>query len=850
MRKTAGFLLVLLLATLAIITTSSGDETDSSHVAHLTADYGPQLELCIDCHDTAYPPTPAYFKNLDSSGNHTLADTDICDTCHSPGGAYDGVDDPYIGAKGNWVSGVFDGSALKHSKEKWCVGCHDDGDSSINEGSMIDGVSAPNIAGDDVDYGYYKIGHGRGYGSDQPAVSCLECHDPALTHVDGAARTYTVVADNYQAGYRLKLVDGLAPMVVPRSGSTFTVDQFRLCFSCHESAPFLNSNNTDTNFRSDVNDSCVDLNPPMNRHWFHLQAMTFFRNKWDSDWDGVTADSTASCPACHNVHGPRNAPAMIRTGELIGRAYSLNLEYYVNPCPDTTLLLTDETLDSTGGQNKFLGSGRGSVIKNGVCNMCHNEVEPYWRTPQVIPIDYTTQVDGYKDCTTCHESGLPPTVCDGASNPDNPAVDCEFCHGHDEGYEYAQGETGPLYSWGIGSLSGTLTSPSHSTHTENDEDDLRGLNLACATCHNMNSYNDFYSEGEVREVLLSDGQNLANTTVCDPCHSPGGAYDGVNNDVNGSIGAKANWDDGVYDGSALQDSKEKWCVGCHDDAPSVVNGVSALNIAGDNAIYGFYKTGHGKHNNEQAISCLDCHDTTFIHVDGETRTYAADDNNYQAGYRLKSVNGLAPMVVPRIWDRWQPSDIDAGQFRLCFSCHDSAPFLNSNNTGTNFRSDVDDSCETLDPPANRHWYHLQPIGNFNKTWDSDLDGADDPTKDKDKNTADSMPSCPACHNVHGPKLKEDPEYPDISHAPAMIRTGELIGRSSSLNLDFFTSDCPDTTHSTTHETSDSTGGQLISQGGGQGSVNKNGVCQMCHIEEEPYWREAKDIISCGSGNCH
>jgi hypothetical protein len=144
------------------------------------------------------------------------------------------------------------------------------------------------------------------------------------------------------------------------------------------------------------------------------------------------------------------------------------------------------------------------------------------------------------------------------------------------------------------------------------------------------------------------------------------------------------------------------------------------------------------------------------------------------------------MVVPRIWDRWQPSDINAGQFRLCFSCHDSAPFLSSDNTDTNFRSDVNDSCETLDPPANSHWYHLQPIGNFNLTWDSDLDGANDPTKDMDKNTADSMPSCTACHNVHGPKLKDG-----ATHAPAMIRTGELIGRSSSLNLDYFTNSCPD-----------------------------------------------------------
>jgi len=107
--------------------------------------------------------------------------------------------------------------------------------------------------------------------------------------VDGAARTYTAVANNYQTSYRLKSVDGYAPLVVPRGG-VFDEDQFRLCFSCHESTPFLSSNNTDTNFRSDVNNCCVDLNPPANRHWFHLQAITFFRNKLDSDWDGGGTD--------------------------------------------------------------------------------------------------------------------------------------------------------------------------------------------------------------------------------------------------------------------------------------------------------------------------------------------------------------------------------------------------------------------------------------------------------------------------------------------------------------------------------------------------------------------------------
>ena len=95
MRKAAGFLLVLLLATLVVIATSSGDETDSSHVVHLTATYGPQI-TCADCHGTETPPL------LSDGPNLTF--TTVCDTCHSPGGAYDGVDDPNIGAKTNWSS--------------------------------------------------------------------------------------------------------------------------------------------------------------------------------------------------------------------------------------------------------------------------------------------------------------------------------------------------------------------------------------------------------------------------------------------------------------------------------------------------------------------------------------------------------------------------------------------------------------------------------------------------------------------------------------------------------------------------------------------------------------------------
>jgi len=224
-----------------------------SHQVHLMDASGLPIASCDDCHGTETPPLLS--DGLD------LANTQVCNTCHSPLGAYDGVDDPDIGARFNWVSGVFSNGGFQPGKEKWCVGCHDD------DPSVINGVSAPNMAGDDIYYGYYKTGHGKhGFGQ---AITCLACHDPDLMHVDGEARTYTAAADNYQAGYRLKLVDGQLPLDVPRVGFS-TVEQFRLCFTCHDSAPFMNAGNADTNFRADVNDSCEPLN--VNRHYSSRSA--------------------------------------------------------------------------------------------------------------------------------------------------------------------------------------------------------------------------------------------------------------------------------------------------------------------------------------------------------------------------------------------------------------------------------------------------------------------------------------------------------------------------------------------------------------------------------------------------
>jgi predicted CxxxxCH...CXXCH cytochrome family protein len=231
--------------------------------------------------------------------------------------------------------------------------------------------------------------------------------------------------NNYQAGYRLKSVDGQAPMDIPRTIGSTTSDDFVLCFSCHDSTPFMTMDNTDTNFRSDVDKNCVPRDPSsskINQHWYHLQLNNaFYRLDSDSDSDGKI-DSIISCTACHNVHGPRlkdgpdisHVPAMIRTGELIGRESALNLDYLINSCPDhQTRSATNELSDSTGGAMKFQGPGRGSVAKNGVCLMCHNEYKPYWREPKEII-----------SCSSCHNSGSHAAHLGVAYDPQA----CEACH--------------------------------------------------------------------------------------------------------------------------------------------------------------------------------------------------------------------------------------------------------------------------------------------------------------------------------------------------------------------------------------------------------------------------------------
>jgi len=195
---------------------------------------------------------------------------------------------------------------------------------------------------------------------------------------------------------------------------------------------------------------------------------------------------------------------------------------------------------------------------------------------------------------------------------------CIPCHGNDAHSAKPHGEGG-----GIGCGEGCHgTSASHVVHTSSA--DARGPDIGCADCHGA-SPTDY--------TKFADAQNLANTNVCDACHSPGGTFNGIDSQATTtgpSVGAKDNWSmettSLVYNGAgtALRSGKEKWCVGCHDTSGAIVKGQTASNKGGNNSSYGYFATGHGKTSSFARMSwqdtaassnsaanraCTRCHDT-------------------------------------------------------------------------------------------------------------------------------------------------------------------------------------------------------------------------------------------------
>ncbi len=372
---------------------SQGRGSTHSHSTHTENDAddlkGPFI-ACAECHDTNEFPFFKSGTDGNGDGKYNLAETDVCNTCHSPGGSYDGVDDAVIGAKNNWDNGVYTGSDLTAGKEKWCAGCHDESPAN----SMYDstGVDAPKVIGDEnasyiygTGYGFYKTGHGladtvtypaSGGVTDGAGLTCGDCHDFSLAHIDHDSRTYddgdlsTTSPSVYQIAYRLKLVGGLDPMIIPSpANSGNSADRFRLCYSCHDSGPFLSSSNMNTNL----------VTVGVNRHYYHVNRHTL---QYSADYDYVVYNSRMTCVTCHNVHGSSNL-TMVRNGELIDRELGLRIWY------NNDDITTYVTWNTTGPdpENVSLAASTGTVWSGGsssnLCTHCHgsNNTTPEYRYP-------------------------------------------------------------------------------------------------------------------------------------------------------------------------------------------------------------------------------------------------------------------------------------------------------------------------------------------------------------------------------------------------------------------------------------------------------------------------------------
>jgi 5-methylcytosine-specific restriction endonuclease McrA len=242
-----------------------------------------------------------------------------------------------------------------------------------------------------------------------------------------------------------------------------------------------------------------------------------------------------------------------------------------------------------------------------------------------------------------------------------------------------------------------------------------------------------------------------------------------------------------------------------EDATTPPEGAYAPNVVGadtdddDILDYGFYVTGH-------KTDCLSCHEARMHHIDHYHRTYNQESNNYQLGYRLRTVGG-EPLNIPR------PAGDPVANWRdfaLCFDCHNRAEVLGDDQYDVDHTNFWDTT--TL---MNAHYNHLSRSGD---DFDSDWDGL-----------ADSNISCISCHNVHG------------SPSPAMIRHGELIATNRDFPSDFAALNFGYVTESSEPDIDpDATLGESVIAGRmdmAGADISENGVCSACHTARW-YYRDS------------
>ena len=366
---------------------TAGALTTGSHAAHLTKLNGPDGVVgstlnCDGCHGSgAELGTHTGHVNgvTTFADGNALAATNACNTCHSPAGSYDGVNDAVVGAKDNWHTGIYTDGNLIAGKERWCVTCHDE--SPANSKADGTGVSARNMVGNNSTWGFYQTGHGADIG-----VDCVQCHSTRMPHID---HIYTPVLDVLKTtqnpnNYRFYVGKG---MRMPYDG-TSAPESRELCISCHSETTLYKQSglpaNATTNFRSDS----ADGTGYQNLHFgYHREG--------------------SNCITCHDPHGT-SAPRMT-ADDRIGRFRLITL----NAGDGKYYELSNRALWNSAANNHG-GASTGPAS----CGTCHGYVtlsagasEPTSTMYQrlLVPISFQTVTDLDTD-------GLPDT------NDNCPAV--------------------------------------------------------------------------------------------------------------------------------------------------------------------------------------------------------------------------------------------------------------------------------------------------------------------------------------------------------------------------------------------------------------------------------------------
>jgi predicted CxxxxCH...CXXCH cytochrome family protein len=348
----------------------------ADHSVHLTATWGPRAS-CDDCHP-AGSNTGSHASHVDGvvsfKDGQDLANTTVCNSCHGTTAA----------TKPTW------GDSSVRGQTSWCESCHD-GSSTVNTAAGTAGadVSAPNIMGDGISYGFEVTGHGK----PGIAVSCDSCHLATSMHIDGNPQTYSASLNNYKEGYRLDLYN-----VTPNLGN-YSSTKIALCYSCHienrvvgmpaggrPSALHMHSVITSSDWYTDfrnmsttaglfagnwdsTSESGYSYDIPTNIHWNHLDdygssrrlIATFATDMYiyDSDGDG-TGDSRITCDTCHNPHGTKSPSMVLEDFSLSTYSVAPNPSYrwlgsdqYVTTRCSTTACHTYGDVENTGGTRYY-----------------------------------------------------------------------------------------------------------------------------------------------------------------------------------------------------------------------------------------------------------------------------------------------------------------------------------------------------------------------------------------------------------------------------------------------------------------------------------------------------------------